>query len=109
MIDLIEQPVELPENGGLPSGWLGHQLGHLVVAAARVANPKNPLTMPISPYDQASPQGTLAGWMGFPSAVPQSAVLVGLRTPVDGGQMGTGEELFVTLSALRPPVSTTFC
>ncbi len=99
--ELIQDPVELPETGGLPSGWLGPSIEHFVVAAPLIANPKNQLMMSVSPYDHSSPYGTLAGWMGFPAVVPRSAVLIGLRTPIDGGKMGTGDEIFVTICALR--------
>lgn len=97
----IQQPIRIPEQLEQPSGWLGPSLGHLVVAAPRTAQPKHPLTMVVSPHDGEHPAGTLAGWLRFPAAVPQSAVLIALRTPVDAGQMGDGSELFLTLAALQ--------
>jgi hypothetical protein len=97
--DGINEFVEV--SGSQPSGLLGHSIGHFVVAAPRNAIPKQQLLMALSPTDEGAEQGTLAGWMRFPALVPRSAVLVGLRTPVDSGQIGDGSELFMTLSALH--------
>jgi hypothetical protein len=101
IVDVLKDPVRLPEVVDTPTGLLGNQLGHLVVAAPRAPNPKNPFLMSVAPYDQSSPYGTLAGWMRFPAEVPRSVVLFGFRTPVDVGQSGTGDELFTTVCALN--------
>jgi hypothetical protein len=97
--DVIKEPVDV--TAGQPSGLLGQSIGHFVVASPRTSKPKQQLMMTVSPYDKGLDQGTLAGWMRFPALVPRSAMLVGLRTPVDGGQMGGGEELFMTICALK--------
>ncbi len=101
IIDTIAEPVVLPATGALPSGLLGSSIGHFAVLAPRSAEPRNQLTMAVSPTDMDSPFGRLDGWMRFPTQVPSSVLLVGLRTPIDGGKMGTGTELFVTMCALK--------
>ncbi len=101
ILDVLNDPVRLPEVVDTPSGLLGNKLGHLVVAAPRAPNQKNPLMMSVTPYDQTSPYGTLAAWMRFPAEVPRSVVLLGYRTPVGVGQLGNGDELFNTLCALH--------
>ena len=97
----LDEPVRLNEESETPSGWLGNSVGHLLVAAPRAANLKHPLAMNLAAYDQASPAGTIAGWMRFPATVPRSVALAGFRTPVEVGQMGTGEEVFLTLCGLH--------
>jgi hypothetical protein len=101
ILDVLNDPVRLPEVVDKPTGLLGNQLGHLVVAAPRTPNSKNQLLMSVAPYDQASPYSTLAAWMRFPAEVPRSVLLVGFRTPVGVGQMGNGNELFNTVCALN--------
>ena len=59
------------------------------------------MLMSVAPYDQSSAYGTLAAWMRFPVQCPRTVVLFGMRTPVDVGQMGTGDEIFTTLCALH--------
>jgi hypothetical protein len=100
-VDALDNPVRLPENVDTPTGLLGKSIGHLVVAAPRVPNLKAPLTMNVAPYDQGNPAGTLTGWMRFPADVPRSVVLAGFRTPVGSGQMGSGDEIFMTLCGLH--------
>ncbi len=101
VVDGVDDPVRIPEMVDTPTGLLGNSVGHLVVAAARSPNMKAPLTTMIASHDQANPAGTIAGWMRFPAEIPRSAVLAGFRTPVDVGQMGKGEEVFLTLCALN--------
>ncbi len=101
IVDVIDDPVRLPQTLETPTSLLGDKLGHLVVAAPQNANPKNPLLTSVAPYDRTSPLGTLAAWMRFPVQGPRTVVLFGMRTPVDAGQMGTGDEIFTTLCALH--------
>lgn len=101
ILDVVSDPVRLPDKVDTTTGLLGNSLGHLVVASPRAPNLKSPLAMHVAPYDQDNPAGTLAGWMRFPAEVPRSLVLAGFRTPVEVGQRGTGEEVFMTLCALN--------
>ncbi len=101
ILDVVGEPVRLPGNPVTSSGLLGNSIGHLVVAAPRVCNAKSPLSMSIAPYDQGNPDGTVAGWIRFPAQVPRSVILAGFRTPVDAGQMGNGDEIFMTLCGLN--------
>ncbi|MGI9474250.1 MAG: CHAT domain-containing protein [Rubripirellula sp.] len=101
IVDVLNDPVRLPETLDTPSGLLTNQVGHLVVAAPRAPNTKNFLLTSVTPYDQATPYGTLDAWMRFPVDVPRTVVLAGFRTPVGAGQMGNGQELFNTLCALN--------
>jgi hypothetical protein len=101
LVEVINDPVRLPQTLDTATSLLGNKVGHLVVAAPRNANTKNPLLMSVAPYDQATSYGTLAAWMRFPVQCPGTVTLFGLRTPVDLGQMGTGDELFMSLCALH--------
>ncbi len=101
ILDVCDDPVRLPDDVDTPTGLLGNSIGHLVVAAPRAANPANPLAMSVAPYDGTNAAGTVAGWMRFPAEVPRSVVLAGFRTPVGTGQMGTGDEIFMTLCGLN--------
>ncbi len=101
ILDVLNDPVRMPKVIDTPTGLLGNKLGHLVVAAPRTPHPNSQLLMNVAGYDQASPYGTLAAWMRFPPEVPRSAMLVGFRTPLDAGQVGTGEEIFMTICALN--------
>lgn len=101
LLDSVDDPVRLPEANDAPTGLMGNKLGHLVVAAPRMPKPKTPFMMSVSHHDEDSPYGTLAAWMRFPAHVPRSVILPGYRTSVDVGQMGNGDELFLTLCALN--------
>lgn len=101
IVDVMDNPIRLPQELKTPSGLIGDKLGHLVVASPQNSNSKNPLLFRLADYDVPSPFGTLAGWIRFPVQGPRSVVLMGMRTPVDLGQMGSGDELFTTLCALH--------
>jgi hypothetical protein len=101
ILDVLNDPVRMPKVVDTPTGLLGNKIGHLVVAAPRTPHPKNQLLMSVAPYDQTNPFGTLAAWMRFPAEVPRSVMLVGFRTPLDVGQMGSGDEVFMTMCALN--------
>ncbi|MCH5377336.1 MAG: CHAT domain-containing protein [Planctomycetes bacterium] len=101
IVDVVKDPLRLPQDAETPTSLLGDKVGHLLVASPRAANPKSPLMMSPAPYDQTSPYGTLAAWLRFPVQGPKSVVLCGMRTPVGVGQMGTGDEVFTTLCALH--------
>lgn len=102
IIDVVPEPIDLAANTNEPSGLFGQSIGHFVVAAPRNATSKSlTTTMQLSPHDSDTPYGTLAGWIRFPAIVPRSVIMVGLRTPIDGGKMGTGQELFMTMCSLN--------
>lgn len=101
IVDVLNDPVRLPETIDTPSGLLTNQVGHLVVAAPRAPNLKNFQLTSVTPYDQDTPYGTLAAWMRFPVDVPRTVVLAGFRTPIGSGQIGSGQEIFNTLCALN--------
>ena len=101
IIAAIAEPVVFPASGGIPSGLSGGSVGHYAVLAPRTSDPRNPMAMTVSPTDLDSPSGTLLGWMRFPARVPRSVLLAGFRTPIDGGTMGNGSELFATMCALK--------
>lgn len=100
IMDVMNDPMRLPQSNQTPTSLLGDAIGHLVVAAPRSINPQNPLIMSPAPYDQDTAAGTLAAWMRFPTPSPRNVVLFGTRTPVGVGQMGTGDELFTALCGL---------
>ncbi|WP_186775491.1 CHAT domain-containing protein [Rubripirellula tenax] len=101
VVDVIKEPLRLPDQLNVPTGLVGDRVGHLVVASARPANLKNPLATGLATYDQSSPYGTVEGWLRFPVGSPASVVLFGLRTSIDIGQIGSGDELFTTLVGLH--------
>ena len=101
IMEAIADPLRLPDSEETPTGWLGGRVGHLVLASAQGANLKSPFTTHLAGYDQESPYGTLAAWMRFPAPSPSTVVAMGLRTPVDLGQMGDGSEVFTILCALQ--------
>ncbi|WP_186776377.1 CHAT domain-containing protein [Rubripirellula reticaptiva] len=101
VVESANESIRLPEDLNVATGLLSDRVGHLVVAAARPANLKVPLAMNLASYDQDSIYGTIHGWLRFPTSVPRSVVLFGLRTSVDVGQMGTGDEIFSTLCGLH--------
>ena len=89
IMDAIQDPVNLSATTTEPSGLFGPSIGHFVVAAPRNATTGNLLTtMQLSPQDNRSAYGTLAGWIQYPAIVPRSVVLVGLRTPVERWKNG---------------------
>ncbi|MCG8648733.1 MAG: CHAT domain-containing protein, partial [Pirellulales bacterium] len=94
IIDVIDAPVRLPGAVDTPSGMLGDSIGHLVVAAPLVVNTQSPLVTSVAGYDQGHASGTVAAWMRFPVVVPRSVIIAGLRTPIDTGQIGSGDEIF---------------
>ena len=101
IVDVMKQAVRLPTASNAPSSFLGGRIGHLVIAATQNANMKRPLLTNIAGYDRSSPYGTLSSWIRFPAATPSSVVLMGMRTPVDQGQMGDGNEVFTLLAGLQ--------
>ena len=101
LIATVPGSLRLPDDLELPGSFLGKRVDHLMVARPQVVNPK--MLLAISPvgYDQQLPIGTLASWIRFPVDAPKSIVLAGVRSPVDLGQMGSGDELFAYLCALH--------
>ncbi|QDT06985.1 CHAT domain protein [Rubripirellula lacrimiformis] len=101
VIESAAESIRLPESLSVPTALLGERVGHLVVASANPANLKAPLAMSLASYDSSSPYSTTAAWLRFPLAAPRSVVLFGMRTSVDVGKMGTGDEIFMTLCGLH--------
>ncbi len=101
MIDGMKEPVRLPLASDAPSSFLGGRVGHLVIAATQNANLKQPLATNIAGYDRSSPYGTLGAWIRFPAAAPSSVVMMGMRSPIDQGQMGDGNDVFMMLAGLQ--------
>lgn len=81
------------------SSMIGTVAGHTVFAAARVANPGDPLALMPSPIGPGGLPSTLAAWMSFPHAPPASVLMPGLRSGVSSG--GDGSEIFMILCGLR--------
>jgi len=101
LAEALDAPVMLPDGNDRPASLLGESISHLLVAVPRAANTAAPLATGLAAYDDKTPQGSLAAWMRFPAAVPRSVLLPGFRTPIDGGRMGTGEELFLLICGLQ--------
>ena len=101
VIETIENPVRLPEDLKISTGWLGDHLGHLAIAQVIPTDLKNPLGMPVTLYDASSISGKLLGWLRYPARAPASVIMMGTRTPVGIGKMGDGNEIFQTLTALH--------
>ena len=101
IVEVLNDPLQLPDANQTPTALLGHEIGHLAVAAPQTPNTKNFLLTSMAPYEQTSPLGNLAAWLRFPARVPSSVVLAGFRTPMGVGRMGDGNEIFNTLCALN--------
>lgn len=97
----IDDAVQLPGSNPVPGSLLGSSIGHLLVAVPQTPDLGRPLSLPVAAYDASQPAGTLAAWIRFPTAAPQSVILAGFRTPVDVGKLGTGQELFLTVCGLQ--------
>ncbi len=101
IIDVAGNVVRLPQTPPVPSGWLSPSVHQLIVAEPRAIDPAKPLDFVMSETDQNSPEGSLAGWLGFPNHGPVSVALPGLRTPVGSGRLGDGNEVFMALTSLH--------
>ena len=101
IIEVLNDPLRLPDADNTPTAFMGSEIGHLAIAAPQTPNTSNFLLTPMAPYEQRSPLGNLAAWLRFPAKVPASVVLAGFRTPVGIGRMGDGSEIFGTLVALN--------
>ncbi|MEM1070766.1 MAG: CHAT domain-containing protein, partial [Planctomycetota bacterium] len=101
IVDVVNDCVRLPEEDETPTGLLGEKIGHVVVAAPRVPNMKNPFLTALAGHDNGNPYGTLAAWMRFPARVPTTVVLFGYRSSADTGQSANGDDLFLPLMALH--------
>lgn len=99
LIGLVPDTVRLPGSFNAPSCFLGAAATDLLVAKPQFINPKLPLSFHLAAYDQGVAMGTLKTWLRFPLLTPQRMVLAGLRTSVDGGQMGNGDPVFRVLCA----------
>ncbi|MDA7492852.1 CHAT domain-containing protein [bacterium] len=101
IVDVVTDPLRLPDANMTPTALMGSEIGHLAIAAPQTPNTKNFLLTPMAPYEQNYPLGNLAAWLRFPTQVPTNVILAGFRTPVDVGRMGDGSEIFGTLTALN--------
>ena len=101
LLGLLPETIRLPDPVGSPSCFLGSTISDLIVARPQFVNPKNPLAFHPAGYDQGLAMGTVKAWLRFPTAAPSRLVMKGFRTPVDGGQMAVGDELFRTLCAIH--------
>ncbi|MDA9777346.1 hypothetical protein N9D38_02820 [Rubripirellula sp.] len=99
LMALVPDTVRLPGESDLPSCFLGASVTDLMVAKPQFINPKSPLDFHPAAFDQGNAFGTLNTWLRFPLLSPDRIVWAGLRTPVDGGQMGSGDGLFRVLCA----------
>ncbi|MGI9469027.1 MAG: CHAT domain-containing protein, partial [Rubripirellula sp.] len=101
IVDVVTDPLRLPDANNTPTALLGSEIGHLAIAAPQTPNTNNLLLTPMAPYEQKNPRGNLAAWLRFPTQVPANVILAGFRTPVGVGRMGDGSEVFGTLTALN--------
>lgn len=101
LMDVLDNPLLLDGDTKRPSGLLADTVSHLLVASPRTVNPSSPLLTGLAGYDDATPMGSLAAWMRYPAEVPRSIMLPGFRTAIDGGRVGTGEELFLLTCGLQ--------
>ena len=99
--DSATESIRIPQKLNAPSSLLADSIGHLLVASAISSANESPFALNVASYDRQSPAGTVAAWMRFPARVPESVVMAGFRSAIDGGQVGDGNELFLTLCALH--------
>lgn len=101
IVEVVTDPVRLPDANNTPTALMGSEIGHLAIAAPQTPNTSDILLTPMAPYEQGNPLGNLAAWLRFPTQVPTNVVLAGFRTPVGVGRMGDGSEVFGTLTTLN--------
>lgn len=101
IVEVVTDPLRLPDANNTPTALMGSEIGHLAIAAPQTPNTSNILLTPMAPYEQRNPLGNLAAWLRFPTKVPTNVILAGFRTPVGVGRMGDGSEVFGTLTTLN--------
>jgi hypothetical protein len=99
--EVLKTPVKLPGDPAVAANLIGDSIGPLAVFGVVTPNPANPLALSPAVYDAATPQGSLAAWMRFPSRVPNAVILPGYRTTASGTALGDGRELSMTLIAMH--------
>lgn len=101
LMTVLDNPVRLPGDSRIPASLTGDSFGHLFVAAPVTINPTTPLLTSVAAYDAGTQAGSVAAWMRYPQATPQTVVLSGHRSAVDSGRIGNGHEIFLTLCGLH--------
>ena len=101
LADSVNDSLRLPKDLDVSTNLLADSVGHLLIAAPTIPGSDNPFATVVAPHDRGNPAGTLAAWMRFPAKVPASVLLPGLRTGAGTGQLGTGDEIFMTVCALQ--------
>lgn len=80
---------------------LGDSIGFMAALGAITPDIAAPLATGVSLFDTNPATGSLAAWMRLGSAPPAGVFLPGYRTAVAANQLGTGRELFMTVTALH--------
>lgn len=80
---------------------LGESIGFMAALGVVTPDVATPLATGVSLFDNAPATGSLAAWMRLGSAPPAGVFLPGYRTAATSNQLGTGRELFMTLTALH--------
>lgn len=80
---------------------LGESIGFMAALGAITPDIAAPLATGVSLFDSAPTTGSLAAWMRLGSVPPAGVFLPGYRTAATANQLGTGRELFMTLTALH--------
>ena len=78
--------ISIGEKNMVPTGWLGAQAGHVLVADVIEPNLELPVQSPLAVSDAAVTGGGVQAWLKFPAKVPTSVAISGFRTPLAPGQ-----------------------
>jgi len=97
----IERHETIPGEPMLASNQLGQTVGFFSVLGAVTPDPANPFATSLSGYDKNPLTAPLAAWLRFPSNLPTGIFLPGFRTAAGSAQLGSGREIFMTLTALQ--------
>ena len=93
--------VTLPRQGVPSSNRLGESLGFFAALGVITPDVNAPLATGVSLFDANPTSGSLGAWLRLSSRTPPAMFLPGYRTAAIAPALGTGRELFMTLTALH--------
>lgn len=93
--------VTLPKQGASFSNRVGESLGLFAALGVITPDVNAPLATGVSLFDANPTSGSLGAWLRLSSRTPPAMFLPGYRTAAVTPALGTGRELFITLTALH--------
>lgn len=99
--EAIDQLRPLPGPVPTTSQRVGDTVGFFTALGAITPDLAAPLATNVSLYDSGPATGSLAAWMRLSANAPAGVFLPGYRTAAAANSLGSGRELFMTLTALH--------